>query len=103
MFRSLLVAVALISAPAAAEEVSYDKCREIVSQTDFVLGTQSECGVRLDLEAAALYKQCYTRLSQFHIDAAREHARGIMIDMKAKTGSQFCPDVKQIFAPILMQ
>lgn len=103
MVRSLWIAVVLCAAPAAAEEVSYDKCREIVSQTDFVLGTQSECGVRLDLEAAALYKQCYARLSQLHADAAREHARSISVDMKQKTGNQFCPEVKRIFSPILMQ
>lgn len=101
MFRFLLAAAVLIAPAALAEEVSYDNCREIVSMTDYVLSAQSECDVSLDLEAAALYKQCYAMLSEAHTTIAREHAVMLVKETKAKVGGDFCAMLKQTFAPII--
>jgi len=101
MFK-VVFAVAVFLAPSAfAEEVSYDQCREIVSMTDFLLSTQSECDVSLDPEAAELYKQCHSTLSQAHVDIARIYAVKQAKDAKAKVGGEFCSFVKKTFAAII--
>lgn len=101
MFKFLFAAAVLFAPAVSAEEVGYDQCREIVSMTDYVLSAQSECGVTLDPEAAALYKQCYAALSQAHVDVARQHAVTLMAATKAKAGAGFCDLLKQNFSPIL--
>ena len=101
MFKILLAAAVFLAPSAFADEVTYDECRKIVSMTDFLLSAQSECDVSLDLEAAELYKQCYSTLSQAHVDIARTYAAKQARDTKAKVGGEFCSFVKKTFAAII--
>lgn len=101
--KKLILAACLMCTPAvaAAQNPSYDECRQIVATHSFMMEMKKDCEFQLREDTSNLAYACTSALNKFHRDLAIQYGKEMAKKYRTEYRGATCKRTKGEFAPLL--